>query len=180
MEWPVYGTSTETCGADLMTDIEDGGVDQMSIMHPASEDIAILDENIGPSVGCYDASNCGVGINFGSDTWMNTATPRKDYHPGADMADIDAEQTKILGDASSMEYDNPNNFAATQSFDASASLIDSSPARNSHPLDVVGADINIKEIENYSTSSSSSSSSSQGEFTKGYLSYQCCILSLLI
>ena len=166
MEWPVYGTSTETCGADLMTDIEDGGVDQMSIMHPASEAIAILDENIGTSVGCNDASNCGVGINFGSDTWMNTATPRKDYHPGADMANFDAEQTKILGDASSMEYDTRNRFTATRSCNASASLIDSSPARNSHPLDaVVGADRNIKENEKYTSSSSSSiSSSSQGEF----------------
>jgi hypothetical protein len=133
-------------------------------MHPASEAIAILDENIGSSVGCYDASNCGVGINFGSDTWMNAVTPRKDYHPGADMANFDAEQTKILGDASSMEYDTPNRFTATHSYSASASLNDSSPARNSHPLDaVVGADRNVKANEKYTSSSSSSSSSSQGE-----------------
>ena len=174
-DWPVYGTSTETCGTDLMTDIEDGGVDQMSMIQPANDAIAILDENIGSSVDCYDTSNCGIGINFvriggedfRSDNWMSNATTKNDYHHVSDVANFETKQLKILADSSSMEYDTTDRYPGAHSYNASAGPMDSSPAQKSQAIETaVGADMNSEEDTSHAAFTekyASSSSSSQGE-----------------
>ena len=174
-DWPVYGTSTETRGTDLMTDIEDGGVDQMSMMQPANDAIAILDENIGSSVDCYDTINCGIGVNFvriggedfRPDNWMSNATTKNDYHPVLDVANFETEQPKILADSSSMDYDAADRYPGAHSYNASAGLMDSSPAEISQAIEsAVGADMNSEEDTSHAAFTeqyASSSSSSQGK-----------------
>ena len=186
MEWPVFGSSTESRQREgeeaeerdreeIMQDIEDGG-DQIAMMHSTNEAIPILDENIGSSVDCYDTSSCGIGSSFvriadedfSSDSWTSNGTVKRDFHPVSDAGDFEAEQKKIHAETSSSEYDAPDRYQGTHSYNSSAGLTNSSPAQARLPIETaVVAVVSIREKDSRSEFTgkyaSSSSSSSQGE-----------------